>query len=219
MKKLPSISTRAEAYAVAEAIRTERSENRKQETYLEVQRLMAKSNPVISSNDLVSNLAKILPPHVAPKNIGRFDDLMWDYFFPVEFDFGVDPTFTSNTRKSEPFIVNQEGAFLLFGISRVYQDIGSSGLGAPLLVDIESNQTDKRFNDIQFPIQNIGDKGRPTLFETPMLIQKNTSVNITLTSWVESDLTTVGSGLHELMFFGLKVRNEETLKLLQTIFF
>lgn len=219
MKTLPPINSREQAYALAESIRQERTENRKQETYLEVQKLLLKSNPVISSNDLVSNLGKILPPHVAPKNIGRFDDLMWDYFFPVQFDFGEDPTYGELTRKANDFIVNQEGSFLLFGISRVYQDVGNAGLGAPLLVDIESNQTDKRFNDIQFPIQNIGDKGRPTLFPTPLLIQKNTSVRITLTSWLSEDLTTTGSGLHELMFFGLKVRNEETLKLLQTMFF
>ena len=81
------------------------------------------------------------------------------------------------------------------------------------------SQTDKRFNDVPFPIQNIGENGKPTLFETPMLIQKNTSVNISLTSWVEDNVTSIGSGVHEFFFFGLKVRNEESLKLIQTMFF
>lgn len=220
MKTIPTIKDRTHAYKVLDEIETERANNRAEEIKLRARLMTAKSNPVIDTTDLAGNLAKILPPHVAPKNVGRYDSLMWDFSYPVVFDFGNNPTFDRNTRKQASFRVNQEGAFLLCGISWVYQSKLNAGKGAPLLMSIMANQMDKRYNDAPFPIQNIGTRGNPLTFPLPMLVQKNTTVSIDLTSFLtgNEEMVTTGDGYHEFCFFGMKVRNEEDMKLIQTLF-
>lgn len=220
MKTLPKITDRDHAYKVLADVETERASNRAEETKLRARLMTSKSNPVISTGNFASNLAKILPPHVSPKNIGSFDSLMWDFFYPVAFDFGTDPVFNKNTRMSQSFRVNQEGSFLLCGISRIYQSKGNAGKGAPLVMSIMANQMDKRYNDAPFPIQNIGTNGNPLEFPVPMLVGKNTTVSIDLTSILTGieEVEAIGDGYHEFCFYGMKVRNEEDLKLIQTIF-
>lgn len=220
MKVLPKITDRDTAYKTLADVENERAMNRAEEIKLRARLLTAKSNPVISTGNFASNLAKILPPHVSPKNIGRFDSLMWDFSYPVVFDFGTNPTFDRNTRQTQSFRINQEGSFLLCGISWVYQSKLDAGKGAPLVMSIMANQMDKRYNDAPFPIQNIGTKGNPLTFPLPMLVQKNTTVSVDLTSILTGNesVETTGDGYHEFCFFGMKVRNEEDLKLIQTLF-
>lgn len=218
MKNLPTPKNREEAEKLIAQIERERSENRQREMHLNARMMTMKGQPVIGSSDLAPNLLKILPPHIAPKNLGNFNSIMWDFFYPVKVDFGTDPTFGPQTRVEKNFKVNQDGSFLLCGISRVYNSDTASGKKAPLTLTLRDLQSTRQFNDLAFPVQNIGERGIPTLLETPLLVYKNSNISCELTSWLPENMATTGSGVHEFLFFGLRIRDEEQAKLLQTIF-
>lgn len=218
MQNLPKPSNREEALKLIDQIQKEREQNRAREMHLNSRLMTMKGQPVIGKDDLGPNLLKILPPHIAPKNLGQFNNVMWDFFYPVSFDFGTNPTYGTLTRAENNFKVNQDGSFLLFGISRSYQSNTASGKSAPLSLTLRDLQSTRQFNDLAFPIQNIGEKGQPLVFETPLLVFKNSNISCELSSWLPEDMVTTGSGKHEFLFFGLRVRDEEQVKLLQTIF-
>jgi len=218
MKNLPTPKNREEAEKLIAQIERERSENRQREMHLNARMMTMKGQPVIGSSDLGPNLLKILPPHIAPKNLGNFNSIMWDFFYPVKIDLGTDPTYGPQTRAEKSFKVNQDGSFLLCGISRVYNSTTASGQKAPLSLTLRDLQSTRQFNDISFPIQNLGERGKPTLLETPLLVYKNSNISCELTSWLSENMATTGSGVHEFLFFGLRIRDEEQAKLLQTIF-
>jgi hypothetical protein len=218
MQNLPKPSNREEALKLINQIQTEREQNRAREMHLNARLMTMKGQPVIGKDDLGPNLLKILPPHIAPKNLGQFNNVMWDYFYPVAFDFGTDPVYGPQSRAENNFKVNQDGSFLLFGISRTYSSTSASGKSAPLVMTLRDMQSTRQFNDTSFPIQNIGEKGQPLVLETPLLIFKNSNLSCELSSWLPENMSTTGSGKHEFLFFGLRVRDEEQVKLLQTIF-
>lgn len=218
MKNLPTPKNREEAIKLIDQISKEREANRAREMHLNARLMTMKGQPVIGKDDLGPNLLKILPPHIAPKNLGQFNNVMWDFFYPVTIDFGTDPVYGPQSRAEGNFKVNQDGSFLLCGISRTYNSTTASGKLAPLSMTLRDMQSTRQFNDLSFPIQNIGEKGQPMIFETPLLVFKNSNISCEVTSWLPENMSTTGSGKHEFLFFGLRVRDEEQVKLLQTIF-
>ena len=218
MKNLPTPANREDAVRLIEQIKKERRENQEREMHLNARMQTMKGQALVGSSDLGPNILKVLPPNLAPKNIGEWGSIMWDFFYPVVVDFGTNPVYGPNTRTESNFKVNQDGSFLLCGISRMYSNTSFAGKKAPLSVTIRDLQSTRQFNDISFPIQNIGERGQPTLIETPLLVYKNSNISGEVTSWLPETMATVGSGRHEFLFFGLRVRDEETVKLLQTLF-
>jgi len=209
---------RQEAFQMIEEMQKTRQELRQRERAVKARMYATSSNPVIASDDLRPNLIKALPPHLVPKNVGDLGSVMWDFFFRVELDFGTDPTFDPTTMLKNSFRVDQEANLLLCGVSRNYQDIGPAGRGAPILITLRDAQSTRQFNDLSFPIQNLGEAGLPTMLDTPLLLSKNATFMVEASSWIPDSMPTIGDGKQELVFFGLRVRDEDNVKTLASLF-
>jgi hypothetical protein len=207
-----------EAYDMVNDISKTRNELRNRERALKARMQTMASMPVIAKDNLAGNLMRSIPPHLAPKNIGDLGSVMWDFFFRVKLDFGTNPSFGPTTMLNGDFKVDQEANFLLCGISRAYSDLGKSGKGAPIQITLRDTQSTRQFNDLAFPIQNIGEKGQPYLFDTPLLLSKNATFRVEASSWLPEVMATTGNGYQELVFFGLRVRDEDNVKTLATMF-
>lgn len=215
---LPIPANVAEAIAMIEEISRKRNELRNRERAVKARMQTLNSLPVIPKDGLAGNLARSIPPHLAPKNIGDLGSVMWDFFFKVTLDFGTNPVYGPTNFKDASFKVDQEANLLLCGVSRSYFDLGKSGKLAPVSITLRDTQSTRQFNDVSFPIQNIGEKGQPTLFDTPLLLSKNATFRVEGSSWLSETMATVGDGRHELVFFGLRVRDEDNVKTLSTLF-
>lgn len=168
--------------------------------------------------NLAEHLKQVLPAHLLPGNVGNIDKVAWQFFFPVTFDFGLNPTYTTGTRQVQSFQVTNEAAFLLMAVGRKAWDNTIASDLAPLQIEIRDRQSSRQFNDRPIPIQNIGKKSRATKLPTPMLVSPNAFIDVTMTSWVQADMVTAGIGKMELYFFGYRVRGEDMNKLYATIF-
>jgi hypothetical protein len=218
MEKLPTPKTRAEAEALYDQIKNETRDARDREQSLRARVKSMNANPIIGSADLGSNLSKILPPSMMPKNVGDLAQVMWDFFFTVELDFGTDPSFDANSKKIGSFKVDQEASFLLMGFSRTYHDNDKAGRGAPLTITLRDLQSTRQFNDVSWPIQNIGEAGLPTKLETPLLFAANATVQVEASCWLPEQMDATGNGKQEITFFGLRVRDTDNVKVLSQMF-
>lgn len=216
--ELPKPSNVQEAVALIEEISRKRNEIRNRERAVKARMQTMNSMPIIPKNNLAGNLARSIPPHLAPKNIGDLGSVMWDFYFTVTLDFGTDPVYGPTVFLNNSFKVDQEANLLLCGMSRSYSDLGKAGKLAPVQITLRDTQSTRQFNDISFPIQNIGEKGQPTMLDTPLLLSKNATFRVEASSWLPETMATVGNGKHELIFFGLRVRDEENVKTLSTLF-
>ena len=195
-----------------------RSDLRRQEQNLKSKRNVMGGQALISKDDLGLSLEQIIPRYLEPKNIGKIDSVMWDFFFPMTVDFGTDPTYDVNSRLSQTVQVSQESAFLLVGITRSYLSAEDSGFGAPLQITIRDNQSTRQFNDTPIPLQNIGTKGQPLKFDTPLLLQPNSRITLEVSSWLDGDqLATEGSGKHEFVLYGMRARDVNNAKVMTSI--
>lgn len=218
LPKMNNVLTREEVIAKLYEIQKARAELRKQEQSLKSRRSLMEGQSLIAKDDLALSLQKIIPRYLEPRNIGQIDSVMWDFFFPLTVDFGTDPTYDETSRRTATVQVSQESAFLLVGISRSYQNNGDAGFGAPLQVTIRDNQSSRQFNDTPIPLQNIGLKGQPTKLDTPLLLQPNSRISLEVSSWLDGDqLVTTGSGVHEFVLYGMRVRDVNNLKVLSSI--
>jgi hypothetical protein len=218
MKVLPKPTNRAEAEALSEAIRLETKQARDREQALRARVKSMGNNPIIGSSDLGYNLTKILPPHLAPKNVGEMSGVMWDFFFTVTLDFGIDPTYGINSKAIDNFRVDQEAAFMLTSFYHTYHDNGKAGRKAPIAITLRDAQSTRQFNDQPFPIQNIGENGLPTKLDTPLLFAANATVLVEASCWLPEDMATVGDGKHEITFYGLRVRDADDVKVVSQMF-
>lgn len=218
MKTLPKPNSRAEAEALYDQIKLETRDARNREQSLRARIKSTSGTPVIGSADLGPNLTKILPPSLMPKNVGDLAQVMWDFFFTVELDFGTDPTFDLNSKKIGTFKVDQEASFMLMGFSRTYHDNDKAGRGAPISITLRDLQSTRQFNDVAWPIQNIGEAGLPTKLETPLLFAANATVQVEASCWLPEPMNTVGNGKQEITFYGLRVRDTDNIKVLSQMF-
>lgn len=216
--KTMSITTQADAKKLYEELMSRRQTNRLRETSLMSRESIASKMPVISSGDMGEKLKQILPPHLKPLNVGKIDNVMWDFFFPVTFDLGSNPVVNANFKKSESFNVNIEASFLLCGIIIDSNLDDINGLEAPLSMSVKNTSSTRQFNDNPFPIQNIGQAGLPFIFETPLLFTGNSTVEVELSSWLQENLTLTGNPKFDMTFFGLRVRDENGENVVSTMF-
>jgi hypothetical protein len=206
----------------AHAIQEARRRLRNKEQSLKSRSKLLSNQPLVSTQDrsLRSNLEKILPKYLVPKNIGNYSEVMWPFWYAIDFDFGTDPTYTNFTKQVESIQVSMEAAFLLTGISRSHDDRGPAGQQAPLQLTIRDNQSSRQFNDKAFPIQTIGLEGEPTLIDTPLFLAPNASVSLEMSSWTPSgsEFETVGDGRVQIVLSGWRIRTDDASKVLASIF-
>jgi hypothetical protein len=169
---------------------------------------------------LKSSLAKIIPPHMMPGNVGGYNKVTWPFWNQVNFDFGTNPTWSSNTRSTQSYQVSQESAFLLMAISRKTYSYTTASELAPIQFEIRDRQSSRQLNDAPIPLQAIGKKSKPTILPTPMLIMPNAFIDVTITSWLPVGVSqaTTGTGKIQISFFGYRIRVEDADKILSSVF-
>jgi hypothetical protein len=202
-------------------VQSERTNLRSRDRSLNARTMALKSQPLISDKgELRSNLSKILPKHLMPQNVGHYNEVMWPFFFPFDFDLGANPTYDSNTRSEVNVQVDQEAGFLLTHISRDHTDPGQSGYHAPIQVSIRDLQSSRQFNDEAVPIQQFGFKAQATYLDTPLFFAANARMQIVMTSWIPvgSQFATLGSGEHQIVLGGYRIRQKDAGKVLASIF-
>ena len=155
-------------------------------------------------------LKQFLPKRMQPGNVGDYDNVVWPFWFPLDFDIGTDPVINSNLLFQKFTQITADGAFLLLSISLDAASVSESGLLAPLQVDIRDNQSSRQFNDRPIPIQNFGTNSRPAYLPTPYLFQPNATIQMNLTSWIPKgiNMSTTGSGVFQFLLGGLRIRTE-----------
>lgn len=212
--------TRAQAQARILHLENQRKFLRQSEADLKTKRNALNDIPLLDSQYLESNLKIALPRNMEPKNIGRLAGVMWDYWFPLSFDFGVDPTYDKNSNSKQHTQVNQEAGFLLTGIGRATPNLDGSSFGAPLGVTIRDLQSTRQFNDKPIPVQFIGDRGEQTKFSTPLLIRPNANIEVEVSSLLNEgeSMSFVGASSFEIILFGIRVRDFNDPRVLTSIF-
>lgn len=169
--------------------------------------------------NLKQHLQNLLPPGMVPGNVGHINEVVWPFFHLLTFDFGTNPTYNTNsTRQIQSFQVTQEACLLLTKITRKAFSYDTAGEKAPLQITLRDRQSTRQLNDRPFPLQMLGKKARPTVLPTPYLLMPNASLEVEMTSWVPADMTTTGSGKHQIVFEGYRIRIEDQDKVLSTIF-
>jgi hypothetical protein len=170
--------------------------------------------------NLKRTLNEILPPHMRPGNVGNLNSVTWPMWYQVDFDFGTNPSYTSNSRQTQSFQNTQEAAFLMMAISRKHYGYDEASALAPLQIEMRDRQSSRQFNNNPIPIQMIGRRNHPTTMPTPMLIMPNAAMDVTANTWLAAGNTmaTTGSGKFQLCFFGYRIRVEDSQKVLSAIF-
>lgn len=197
--------------------REERKQIRRQE------RLMRKEHKMYggvegSVADLKQNLLRVLPAHMVPGNVGSFNKVTWPFWYQVNFDFGVNPTWSSATKQTQSFQNTQEAALLLTAVSRKAYSYTTASELAPVQIEIRDRQSSRQFNDRPIPMQIFGRRSHPTILPTPMLIMPNAFIDVIASSWVPSPQATVGTGKFQLSFFGYRIRTEDAGAVLSSVF-
>lgn len=194
----------------------ERREIRRMEKKFRREKNMAEGN----IGNLHKTLNSILPPNMRPGNVGDYSSVTWPMWYQADFDFGTNPSYTSNSRQTQNFQNTQEAAFLFMAISRKHYGYDTASALAPLQVEIRDRQSSRQFNDNPIPIQMIGRRNHPTTLPTPMLVMPNAFLDITASTWLPAGNTmaTTGSGKFQLTFFGYRIRVEDSGKVLSSIF-
>lgn len=182
------------------------------------------SQPSMASNNiksLRSSLLGSLPNYMMPGNVGGINEVTWPFLFAINMDIGSDPTISSNIYTRGSFQVDQEACFLLMGVSIAYNtnDAGQSATAlAPLQVEFIDRQSSRRFNDKPMPIQMIGGDSNMSIFPTPMYVQPNAFLDVSVNGILAEEIDVVGSGSMQFCFFGNRMRIDDSGKVLSTIF-
>lgn len=172
------------------------------------------------AQDLKSTLKSILPANLVPGNVGEYSSITWPFWYQADFDFGVNPSFTQNTRQVQSFQNTQEAAFLFMSVARSHNGYDNASALAPLQIEMRDRQSSRQFNDRPIPLQMIGRRNHQTVLPTPLLIMPNAFLDVTATSFVPAGNTmaSTGTGKFQLSFFGYRIRVEDADKVLSSIF-
>jgi len=168
--------------------------------------------------NLRDHLRSFLPPYMVPANVGKITEVTWPFWETVSFDFGTDPTYNNSTRQTRSFQVTQEAGWMITHLARKSYAYTNASELAPLQIEIRDRQSSRQFNDRSIPIQMIGRRSKPTIFPTPLLIMPNAFVDVTMTSWLDTPMTTTGVGRMDLVIFGYRIRVGDEDKVLSTVF-
>lgn len=164
------------------------------------------------------SLVENLPAHMVPQNIGSLYGVAWPFWYSVEFDFGEDVTHGPGVTQTNDFTVTQEAAFILLAISRSSEDNSLSGRYGPWGITIRDRQSSRFFNNEPIPFQMIGTRANPMVFPTGFYVSPTAQLDITMESLAGSQFNTTGSGKHEIMLHGVRVRPDADDRILSLIF-
>lgn len=174
-----------------------------------------------SVKTLKSSLLQNLPNYMMPGNVGGLNEVTWPFYFQLEVDFGQDPIISSSIIKKSFYQVDQEAAFLMMSIIRSHSTDAagaSATINAPLQVDIIDRQSSRRFSDKPIPLQMFGIDSVPSVMPTPMYVQPNAFIDVSVSGITDQELEFTGSGKFQLSFFGYRIRTDDAGKVLSTIF-
>lgn len=175
--------------------------------------------PLSNPQQLKNKMVHGLPSHLVPGNVGNLYDVTWPFWYVANFDFGVDPVISSTLRQSKSFTVSQEAAFILLGISRASDEATSTaGAYGPWELNFSDRQSSRRLNDKPIPFQVIGSKANITPLPTGYLLLPNASIDVEMGGQNPAGFASTGSGKHQVMFHGVRIRVEAADKILSTIF-
>ncbi len=167
---------------------------------------------------LKQKLTSFLPPYMIPGNVGDISEVTWPHWDTVNFDFGIDPSWSPATTQTQSFQVTQEAGFILTAITRKSVGYDHASELAPLQIKITDRQSSRQFNDRPIPLQMIGKRSKPTVLPTGMLIMPNGFIDVTATSWITASMAATGVGKFSLTLFGYRLRVSDANKVLGTIF-
>lgn len=156
---------------------------------------------------LINQLKKVLPAKFLPGNIGAITDLKWPNFLLVpRFVLGNNPILTVAFEQTQAVEVGQEASFVIMAIARYSWSEDTAGEKAPLNITIRSRQSSRQFNDNPIPIQMIGDLAHPFVFSSPLPIQAQDFIEITMKTWITAPMQLAGEGNHEFVLFGERMK-------------
>lgn len=189
------------------------------------------SQPVATNaGRLNSNLAKFIPPHLMPKNVGHLYHVQWPFYYTVDFDLSqtqpwidnAPGAISSNTRQTRSFQVTQESAFLFTAITRHCNDYDSGGDLGPLQVEIRDRQSSRFFNNAPVPLQMFGTEGYPSPMPTPFLVLPNAVMEVEVSSFLDQgviqNVPDGATGKIQFTFEGYRMRIEDAQKIMSSIY-
>jgi hypothetical protein len=176
--------------------------------------------PSVKQNALESHLSNILPPELIPSNVGDINQVQWGFFYEVDFDLGVDPTWVNTLSVRKSFKVTNESAFLVTRIYRDCDDAGVAGLEAPLTLIMRDLQSSRQFMDKPIPVQCIPSKGYFYELPIPFLLYPSASAELELRCWLPNGISipTTGVGTQNFTLYGARVRIQNPRNVLKTMF-
>ena len=168
--------------------------------------------------DFKEQLARKLPSYLMPGNVGGYNKVTWPFWQTVTIDLGTDPTYGPNTKGEGEFRVTADAALLMSAIYRKAYTYDRAGELSCLQLRIIDAQSTRQFSDNPIPIQAIGGRSHPAIFPTPQLILPSARLRFELSSWLLADQATTGSGKHQFVVFGYRIRMEDYESILSGVF-
>jgi len=169
-----------------------------------------------SQMGLYEELKAKLPSSLMPGNVGTVDIVTWDYVFPITFNLGNNPKIGPGFRVTQFFQVQQEAAFILKNISWTANT--QDAYLAPLAIELRDRQSSRFFQNTPIPLQSYGDRYLPTQLDSPLYIAPNAFVDVTLTTWIPTDVNLVGPISYTFSFRGVRIRVKDAADVLGNVF-
>lgn len=205
-----------------EYLKNIRIKQRQYERSLKARENALYSMPVVGGSELTeleANLQKFVPASHMPGNIGPRDAVVWPFYEQINFDFGTDPVLSVNNRQEQFFEVTQEAAFMILGITRSsFANDRAGGLG-PYKITLRDAQSSRQLNDFRgIPFQALGTKSNPTILTTPYFLFPNARFIVEMSGFNTVEAQYDGQGIHQISFFGYRMRVDNAQAVLSTIF-
>lgn len=167
-------------------------------------------------------LAK-LPPELLPGNVGRLEEVRWNFDFPMRIAIQAgETTFGQATRFSSFFQVPQEAALVLTHMALAYEPLSGSAntpAGAPLQVEIRDRQSSRQFMSSPISIDAIGTGKYPTALPAKMIFMPAAFVDFTVTSFADGSYNyNTMTGYLNFVCFGVRIRVKDAKDVLGTVF-
>jgi hypothetical protein len=167
---------------------------------------------------LEQELRSKLPNYMLPGNVGPVEKVTWPFWYTVELDMGVNPTYGPNTKVTNQFQVSQEAAFMVMAIYRKNYVYSTAGDLSPVQIELKDTQSARVLNDAPIPLQMFGKKSKPTILPSPYMLMPAAFFTLTATSWLPAPQATVGNGKIQFTFFGYRIRTQNPGQVLSTVF-
>lgn len=197
----------------------QRAEIRRRERDMKLREELLSGQAVVrGGTTLKDQLRTLLPTELQPRNLGGYTESAWPFWYPLDFDFGTDPTLTSETRQEQSVQVSQEAAFILTTLSLDAADNDNAAYRGPYQVTIRDAQSSRQLNDNPIPIQMIGTNSNPTKLHTGYLFMPNARIRMEVSTWIPAGTTmpAQGDGRFQFLLSGIRIRLGDLSKTLST---